>query len=125
LIDTHQCEKKDILFIDFEDVRLQGMSAVQGLTLLKAYYNLYGKEPAFLIFDEIQNIPDWSKLLRTFHNQRYKIIVTGSSSKLLLTEISTELRGRYTHTLILPFSFGEYLTHQEIVPQEIKHTNKS
>jgi len=61
-------------------------------SMFKAYYALYKKDPKYLIFDEIQNIPERSRVLRTFHNKRYKIIVTGSSSKLLLTEVSTELR---------------------------------
>jgi hypothetical protein len=60
--------------------------------MFKAYYGIYKKEPTYLVFDEIQNIPEWSRVLRTFHNKRYHIIVTGSSSKLLITEITTELR---------------------------------
>jgi predicted AAA+ superfamily ATPase len=91
-LETKQCEKKDILFVDFEDIALQGIQPLEVFTLLKAYYSIYQQEPKFLIFDEIQNVPEWSRLLRTLHNKKYKIIVTGSSSKLLLTEISTELR---------------------------------
>jgi predicted AAA+ superfamily ATPase len=124
-LDTKQCQKTDILFLNFEDVRLIGLQAVESLEMLKAYYNLYQKEPTYLVFDEIQNVPEWSSLLRTFHNKGYKIIVTGSSSKLLLTEISTELRGRYSHTLILPFSFSEYLHHRNISLEQVKYTDKT
>jgi predicted AAA+ superfamily ATPase len=60
--------------------------------------------------------------LRTFHNDGYKIVISGSSSKLLLTEISTELRGRYTHTLMLPFSFPELITQQGIDVKKTEYT---
>ena len=124
LLDSNACKKEDILFIDFEDYRLSGLKIVDIDSMFKAYYALYKKDPKYLIFDEIQNIPERSRVLRTFHNKRYKIIVTGSSSKLLLTEVSTELRWRYTHNLMLPFSFGEYLKHKDIDPKYVKAYNQ-
>lgn len=124
LLDSNTCKKEDILFIDFEDYRLSGLKIADIDSMFKAYYALYKKDPKYLIFDEIQNIPERSRVLRTFHNKRYKIIVTGSSSKLLLTEVSTELRWRYTHNLMLPFSFWEYLKHKDIDPKRLERTNK-
>lgn len=54
-------------------------------------------------------------MLRTLHNRRrFKIIVSGSNSKLLGREIATELRGRYDDFLMLPFSFREYLQYRGI-----------
>jgi predicted AAA+ superfamily ATPase len=37
------------------------------------------------------------------------VILTGSNSKLLSTELGTHLTGRYIQTTIYPFSFGEFL----------------
>lgn len=37
----------------------------------------------------------------------FKLVVSGSSSKLLSSEIPSRLRGRQTSTLLLPLSFGE------------------
>jgi predicted AAA+ superfamily ATPase len=84
------------------------------MTMLKSYRSIYQQDPKFLVFDEIQTLQNWSHFLRTLHNKKYQIIITGSSSKLLLNEIATELRGRYSHTLILPFSFPEYLEYKGI-----------
>jgi predicted AAA+ superfamily ATPase len=53
---------------------------------------LYGKKPTYLFFDEIQNLKNYGKILRTFKDSGYKIVVSGSSSQLLLEEVSTELR---------------------------------
>ena len=115
LLEKGGYSKKDILFIDFEDYRLGGFTAPDMDDLLAAFHQLAGQYPRFLFFDEVQNLPDWSRVLRTLHNRRrFKIIVSGSNSKLLGREIATELRGRYDDVLMLPFSFREYLVYRGI-----------
>ena len=109
--------RSDVLFVDFEDYRLTGFGAGDVETLLAAFLRLAGRPPRFLFVDEIQRLPDWSRVIRTLHNQgRYSIVVSGSSSKLLHPEIATELRGRYEDLLLLPFSFTEYLRLKNITP---------
>mgnify|MGYP001614108539 CR=1 FL=1 len=103
-------KKQEILFVDFEDNRLSGISSLELDELLVAHREITGIEPKYLFFDEVQEAPDWSKFLRRLHNTgKYCIIASGSSSKLLSKEIATELRGRYKSTLLLPFSFKEFL----------------
>ncbi len=102
--------KEEILFIDFEDNRLVGLTPADLDELFVAHRELTDKELRYLFFDEVQEIPNWSKFVRRLHNQgKYCIVVSGSSSKLLGKEIATELRGRYTSILLLPFSFREFL----------------
>ena len=87
--------KEDILFIDFEDYRLGGFAGSDMDELFAAFHKLAGRYPRFLFFDEVQNLPDWNRVLRTLHNRRrVKIIVAGSHYRLLGREIATELRGR-------------------------------
>ncbi|MBW1922074.1 MAG: ATP-binding protein [Deltaproteobacteria bacterium] len=108
-------KKEDILFIDFEDYRLGGFTGDDMDELLAAFHQLAGQYPRFLFFDEVHNLPGWNRVLRTLHNRRrFKIIVSGSNSKLLGREIATELRGRYDDLLMLPFSFREYLRYRGI-----------
>ncbi|MFO7535468.1 MAG: ATP-binding protein [Kiritimatiellia bacterium] len=110
LLQSGTCAKDDILFMDFEDYRLADFTAPDVETLLTAFNHVTGKSPSFLFFDEIQRLPNWSRVLRTLHNQRrFHIVVSGSNSELLSREVSTELRGRYRDVLILPFSFREML----------------
>ena len=107
--------KNDILFIDFEDYRLVGIEADNVESILTAFVQLSGRHPRFLFFDEVQNLPQWSRVLRTLHNQqKYNIVVSGSNSKLLSFQIATELRGRYRDVLILPFSFSEILRFRKV-----------
>jgi hypothetical protein len=105
----------DILFVDFEDYRLQGFRLVDMDELLSAFQQLAGRTPRFLFLDEIQHVPDWSRLLRTLHNRRqFVIVVSGSNSSLLEGEIAGELRGRYREERMLPFSFREILKYRRL-----------
>jgi uncharacterized protein len=63
-----------------------------------------------LFLDEVHNVPDWHLLVRRlFDTKAVKLYLTGSSSKILSTEIATSLRGRAISTEIWPFCFEEYL----------------
>ena len=102
--------REDILFVDFEDYRLTDFTATDMDALLTACQQVNGKAPTFLFFDEIQQLPGWSRVLRTLHNHgRYHIVVTGSNAGLLEREIATELRGRCRYVRMMPFSFKEFL----------------
>ncbi len=115
LIQSKKYSKKDILFIDFEDFRLSGLNGNNIDELFTVFYQLTNRYPRFLFFDEVQNLSDWSRVLRTLHNRRrFKIIISGSNSTLLGNEIATELRGRYQDILMFPFSFGEYIRYKGV-----------
>ena len=116
LIESKGILREDILFVDFEDYRLQGFGPPDVDNLFTAFQQLAGRQPRFLFFDEIQHVPEWNRILRTLHNRRgYTIVVSGSNSSLLSQEIATELRGRYEDILMLPFSFREVLHFQHVI----------
>ncbi len=115
LLHTGAARREDILFVDFEDYRLRDFHPEDMDHLLRAFFQLTGRRPRYLFFDEVHQLPSWSRVIRTLHNTRkYSIIVTGSNASLLGSEIASELRGRYEDILILPFSFREYLAHRQI-----------
>jgi predicted AAA+ superfamily ATPase len=106
---------KDEFFVyfNFEDERIP--EATEVLTeLIYAVEELYNKQPSYFFFDEIHIIPGWGKFLRRIMDKEYKIFVTGSSSKLGLKEIPTELRGRTINYTVFPLSFLEYLNFREV-----------
>jgi len=112
--------RKDILFVDFEDYRLTDFTAADTDALLTTFQQVAGKAPTFIFFDEIQQLPGWSRVLRTLHNQnRYRIVVTDSNADLLEREIATELRGRCRNILMMPFSFPEFLRFHGIPDDEL------
>ena len=101
------------VYFNFEDERIP--EATEVLTeLIYAMEELYNKQPSYLFFDEIHIIPGWGKFLRRILDRGYKIFVTGSSSKLGLKEIPTELRGRTVNYTLFPLSFQEYLNFKEV-----------
>jgi len=117
LLKINKYSKEDILFLDFEDYRLGDLTGDAMDDIFTAFHHLVGRYPSFLFFDEIQHLPNWNRVLRTLHNKRqFKIIVSGSNSKLLSSEIASELRGRYEDILMFPFSFQEYLRYRGISP---------
>ena len=64
----------------------------------------------YVFIDEIQNIPEFEKLLEgLFANPDVDLYVTGSNAYLLSSELATLLTGRAFEINILPFSFAEYL----------------
>lgn len=54
---------------------------------------------------------------RIYDNTNIQLFITGSSSKLLTSEIATSLRGRTISFEIFPFSFKEYLSFRKILSQ--------
>ncbi|MBI3820294.1 MAG: ATP-binding protein [Planctomycetes bacterium] len=106
-------ERSRILYINFEDERLLPLDAKRLQEIPEALYRRFpenrGRE-CWYLFDEIQNIDGFEGFVRRILDQfSARVILTGSSARLLGREISTKLRGRATTTEILPFSFRESL----------------
>lgn len=107
--------KEKTLYLNFEDTRLIDINFREIRELIRIYAEIAEKAPEYLFFDEIQNVRGWEGTLREIlDTNRYKIFVTGSSSKLLSKEIATSLRGRTFTYILLPFSFREYLEAKSI-----------
>ncbi|MBS3790953.1 MAG: ATP-binding protein [Candidatus Thermoplasmatota archaeon] len=108
----------NILYINFEDERLHPLEGDELTKLLEIYYELFdpkeGKKYFFL--DEIQEMEHWEKWCRRIDEQEkdIKLILTGSTSKLLSKELSTNLRGRTLSWKVFPFSFKEFLKTKDI-----------
>lgn len=62
------------------------------------------------LFDEIHRIEGWEDFVVDIsRNPNWRVIVTGSSSRMLKTDISTTLRGKSLSTVMYPLSFREFL----------------
>ncbi len=65
----------------------------------------------YLFLDEIQEVSNWEKAVNSLMADfDVDIYVTGSNSRMMSSEISTYLTGRYITFRIYPLSFSEYLT---------------
>ncbi len=105
--------KSSILYLNFEDERLLALSVQDLQVILDVYFGKFPESRStgcHFFFDEIQRIPNWELFVRRLlDTENAKVFLTGSSSKLLSTEIATSLRGRGLATEVFPFSFAEFL----------------
>lgn len=68
------------------------------------------KERYYLLLDEVQEVSNWEKAVNyLLEEENTDIYVTGSNSKLLSSEISSYLTGRYVSIPVYTLSFAEYL----------------
>lgn len=102
-----------MLYINFEDERLIGMTA-QELNLILEVHGMMSAQRPILFLDEIQNIEGWDKFARRLADNKYRVYITGSNAKMLSSDIATTLGGRYITKHILPYSFSEYLSANNI-----------
>lgn len=102
-----------MLYFNFEDERLKPYSASLLTDVLDTFFTMRPKareEGCFLFFDEIQEVPDWSLFLRrVIDSTKATVYVTGSSSKMLSSELSSEFRGRSLSRELFPLSFSEFV----------------
>jgi len=112
-------QKENILYINFEDNRLIGANSEDLEKLLESFFELFQinrKQKIYLFLDEIQTVKEWDSWVRKIYDTRkdIRLIITGSSSKMLSREISTKLRGRVINKEIFPLSFKEILLWKNI-----------
>jgi len=75
------------------------------------------KERCYLLLDEVQEIKGWEKAVNSLlENTDADIYITGSNSKLMSSEISTYLTGRYVSIPVYALSFKEYLEFKSSSP---------
>ncbi len=106
-------------YANFDDEKLVELTDYDDLiNIINTLYN----NPKVLLFDEIQNLKNWELFVNRLQRQGYNLVITGSNSNLLSTELATHLTGRYAAMSILPFSFKEFLgmEKKELTSSEIK-----
>lgn len=109
----------EMLYLNFEDERLENFGTEDFNRLLECHQEMYGKRP-MLFLDEIQNIDGWHKFARRMADDQYTIFITGSNAKMLSGEINTTLGGRFLMAQIYPFSFKEFLKVQGIPAENLE-----
>lgn len=94
-------------YINFDDERLINFNFEDFNKLMILWKKKYDSK--YILIDEVQNIDKWERFIRRIHDEGYKIFITGSNAKLLSSELSTHLTGRYKKIELFPFSFKEFL----------------
>lgn len=96
------------MYFNFDDEVISGEKGVDTNELMKELHSVYGPVKNIL-FDEIQNLPNWELFVNRLHREGYNLVITGSNAHLLSKELATHLTGRHMPIEILPFNFEEFL----------------
>ena len=108
----------NIIFIDKEK---RTFDSITDYTELNSYIdaNLRPGNKNFILIDEIQNIEEFEKSLRAYYEEEnIEIIVTGSNSKMLSSELSTLIGGRYKEIYIQSLTYAEFLEFHNLEDSE-------
>lgn len=120
LVNNRNIKKDNILSRKYNEVVYDDMTSKEMYNdLVKEFIN---NEKYYLFLDELQEINGWEKVVNDiFEKYNVDIYVTGSNSKLMSSEISTYLSGRYVSIPVYTLSFKEYLTFKNKENANIKY----
>ena len=93
----------------YDSMEFEDMTAKQMYAQLKGRLCPNGK--TYLFLDEVQEVQGWERVVNSLASDfDVDIYITGSNSRMMSSEISTYLTGRYVSFRVFTLSFREYLT---------------
>lgn len=109
LKEEYHITDEQILSYRFDSMEYEDMTSKELYQELKT--KILNTKKTYLFLDEIQEINGWEKVVNTLASDYdVDIYITGSNSRMMSSEISTYLTGRYVTFYIYTLSFDEYLT---------------
>ncbi|MCI1649563.1 ATP-binding protein [Bifidobacterium tibiigranuli] len=73
-------------------------------------------KPFYVFLDEIQDVPQWERVVRRLHTRgNTHVTITGSNARLLSGDLATYLAGRYMEIPVYPLSFSEYMEYRQLL----------
>ncbi len=108
LKEEKQVDDEQILNYCFDSMEYEDMTTKELYLEIKS--KILQSKKTYLFLDEIQEIEGWEKVVNTLASDfDVDIYITGSNSRMMSSEISTYLTGRYITFHIYTLSFEEYL----------------
>jgi len=109
LISERNIDEERIVGFRFDSMEYEGMTAKHLFEKLKS--RVCAKEKTYFFLDEVQEIDGWERAVNSLAAVcDVDIYVTGSNSRMMSSEISTYLTGRYISFKVFTLSFAEYLS---------------
>lgn len=112
--ETGSKQQNNIIYINKEKTEFDFIKSHKELTLYVNEHLDHTKEN-YLFIDEIQEIIEFERTLRSLQaDNECNIIVTGSNAKMLSSELSTVLSGRYMEFHIQSLNYKEFLEFHQL-----------
>ena len=111
--DNTDVSNEQIIYVNFESLEY---SNIQDEIDLYNYVKskIVKNKKMYLFFDEVQNVKNFEKAINSFRvDFDSSIFITGSNGKLLSSDISTLLSGRFVQFKIMPFTYKEYVEYSK------------
>ena len=109
-VDRHQHETDaNIIYIDKEKIAFKFITNRDELDEYIAQHYKPGMHN-YILIDEVQDIEGWEHTVRSYRTEDdTDIVITGSNSRMLSSELSTLLAGRYVEIRVHGLSYTEFL----------------
>ncbi len=99
----------NVIYIDKEKREFDGIKTYQDLNVHIEKHYVKGKIN-YILVDEIQDIKEFERTVRSYRTEPdTEVIITGSNAKMLSSELSTLIGGRYKEIRIQSLSYKEFL----------------
>jgi hypothetical protein len=116
--------ENQLIYINFESMEHMDIKNAKDLYGEIIDRSIAGKR-LYLFFDEIQLVEGWERAVNSFLvDLDVDIYITGSNSRLLSSEISTLLTGRYVEINLFPLSFTEMIQFHEAYGDHSDRSNE-
>lgn len=122
-------DRKRILWINFDDERLDGLMVNELDEAIAAYREMFPDidlSSVYIFFDEIQMVDKWELfVMRLYKSYCKNIYLSGSNAKMLSSQLATVLRGWPVEYEAFPLSFSEYLRFKSINVSQFDEAGKA
>ena len=117
---------QNILYVSLETPIYTGLSLEQLVNMLQEVFNHKRDDELYIIFDEIQYLPNWEVHLKSLVDSypSYKYVATGSAAAALKLKSRESGAGRFTEFLLPPLTFAEYISFIDKVDELIAKVSK-
>lgn len=107
-------ERTNVIFVDKEKHEFDDIKTYKDLN---AYIDERRdkNKTNYILVDEIQDIDEFEKSVRSYYEEPdVEIIITGSNSKMLSSDLSTLIGGRYKEIYIQALSYEEFMMFHQL-----------
>jgi len=109
---TKKIPQKNIIYINKEDLAFDKIRNFRDLDyyIISQTKKSNPKKKIYLLIDEVQEIDQFEKVVRSYAlREDFDIYISGSNSKIVSSELSTFLSGRYVEIYVSPLTYDEFL----------------
>lgn len=109
-----QTEDNNVVYINKEKKEFDDIKTYKDLNSFIDEHRMAGKMN-YVLVDEIQDIEEFEKSVRSYYEEEdIELIITGSNSNMLSSDLSTKIGGRYKEIYVQALSYKEFMEFHDL-----------